>query len=221
MIRKRVVIHKRILALATIILMALPACCHCRYCISYEDFLEGRWEPIDTIVVKKQGKGNYTLTTGNKALDKTLNKEAFIVMQADTMYLNCCNLRYENTCFSSGFTRAMRIGERSLLFVNRKIGREVQGRVLTAAVMFGALGAAISAGSLSKQQVCYLISWGANKKGLISIRMIDDALIDQMIAGRDDLHDEYYAEENTNKRLFASHIIPILEKAGLFNQVRR
>ena len=40
MTRKRVVIHKRILALATIILMALPACCHCRYCISYEDSLE-------------------------------------------------------------------------------------------------------------------------------------------------------------------------------------
>lgn len=220
--------NKRIFFVVSIVLMSLPVFSQCRYCNSYEDFLNGRWQQMDTLFIDKHGKGgqfwlscnDYTLTTGNKALDKIISKDAFIVMQADTMYLNCRNLRYENTRFAGGYTRAMRIGERSLLFVNRIIGRDALASRASAAVMFGLLGAAITAGNQSKRQVCYVISNGADEKGHIRIRLIEDGLMDQMIVGHDDLHDEYYTEEDTSRRLQASHVVPILEKAGLFNQAK-
>ena len=210
------------------ILTATAVSGQCYYCNSYEDFLNGRWEPLDTVYCDSHSKshqmwwgGNdYKLTTDNEALDKKLKKDAFIVMQADTMYINCRNLRYEKTRFGSGYTRAMRIGERSLLFVNRIIGRDAASSQAMAGFMFGAIGGMIAANKQIKQQVCYVISGGADEKGLINIRLIDDALMDQMIIKHDDLHDEYYAEEDTKKRLLATHIVPILEKAGLFNQYK-
>ena len=198
----------------------------CQYCNSYEDFLEGRWEKLDTVYSNSHSKsrqlwwgGNdFTLTTGDKVTDNILKKSAFVVMQADTLYINCRNLRYKKTRFGNGYTKAMRIGQRSLLFVNRTIGRDAQTSQAMAGFMFGAIGGAIAASSQMKQQVCYVISYGADSKGRIAIRLIDDSLMDEMIANRDDLHDEYYAEEKLSKRLLATHVIPILEKAGLFQQ---
>ena len=141
-------------------------------------------------------------------------------MQADTIYVNCCNLQYEKARFGSGYTKALRIGQRSLLFVNRMIGSNAQSSFAMSGFMFGALGGALAASQQVKQQVCYVISYGADSDGRIAIRLIDDGLMDQMIINRDDLHDEYYTEKNSNKRLLASHVVPILEKAGLFNQAK-
>ena len=210
--------------LLTIVAVSINA--QCQYCNTYEDYLEGRWQQVDTIYCKSHSKSHqmwvggsdYTLTTGDKSTDNILKKEAFAVMICDTLYVNCRNLQYEKTRFGSGYTRAMRIGQRSLLFVNRIIGSDAQSSAAMAGFMFGALGGAIAASKQMKQQVCYVISYGADSKGRISIRLIDDGLMDQMIINRDDLHDEYYAEENTSKRLRATHVIPILEKAGLFEQ---
>ena len=42
--------------------------------------------------------------------------------------------------------------------------------------------------------------------------------MNQMVQNREDLRKEYYAEENKSKRLLATHIVPILEKAGLLEQ---
>jgi len=216
---------EQIISFVAGLLTALSANAQCKYCNTYEDFLNGRWQDIDTVYCDQHSKGrqfwwggnDYTLSTGNKALDKKLKKEAFIVMQADTMYLNCRNLRYEDTRFGNGYTKTMRIGERSLLFVNRMIGREALTNQAMASFMFGALGSALTYNSQMKKQVCYVISWGADANGHISIRLINDALMDQMIVNHNDLHDEYYSEEDTNKRLQATHVVPILEKAGLFN----
>lgn len=209
-------------------LAALFACmavsAQCKFCYSYEDFVDNKWEPLDTVFTIQHSKshqlwwgGNdFSLKTGNASLDKKLKKQAFIIMQADTMYVNCRNLRYENTRFNNGFTKAMRIGNRSVLFVNKIIGKEARDREATTAFMFGAIGSAITLGDHYKQQVCYVISASADEKGHIHIRLINDGLMDQMIEGRDDLHIEYYSEQDDDKRILASHIIPILEKAGLF-----
>ena len=210
-------------------IVAINADAQCRYCNTYEDFLEGRWQQLDTIYCESHSKsrqiwwgGNdYTLTTGDKSTDKILKKDAFVVMQADTLYVNCRNLRYQKTRLGNGYTKAMRIGQRSLLFVNRIIGNNAQSLLIPSGLMFGALGGAITASQQVKQQVCYVISFGADSEGRIAIRLIDDDLMDQMIINRDDLHHEYYAEDNDSKRMLATHVIPILEKAGLFEQAQQ
>ena len=45
--------------------------------------------------------------------------------------------------------------------------------------------------------------------------------MNQMISGHEDLHEEYYSEKDVKKRLLANHIVPILEKAGLFDQAKQ
>ena len=220
---------KKIIITILLAIAAINADAQCRYCNTYEDFLEGRWQQLDTIYCKSHSKSrqiwvggsDYTLTAGDKTLDKILKKEAFAVMLADTIYVNCRNLQYEKTRFGSGYTKAMRVGERSLLFVNRFIGGDAQVNAAMSGVMFGALGGVLAASKQVKQQVCYVISYGADNKGRIAVRLIDDSLMNQMINNRDDLHDEYYAEKESSKRLLATHVIPILEKAGLFEQSKK
>lgn len=196
----------------------------CRYCNTYEDFLNDRWIRLGAVSFEQHSKsrqawwgGNdYSLTTGNVNVDKTLKKNAFIVMQADTLYVNCRNLRFEGTRFGNGYTKAIRIGNRSILFVNKLIGEEAQTNRQMTAFMFGAIGTAIAEGKNIQQQVCYVISYGADAKGHVNIRLIDDALMEQMMEGHDDLRDEYFSEQDDKKRMQATHIIPLLEKGGLF-----
>ena len=64
----------------------------CQYCNTYEDFVAGRWQKLDTVYCESHSKSekillginDFSLTTGDKALDKNLKKEAFIVKQVDT-----------------------------------------------------------------------------------------------------------------------------------------
>ena len=86
-------------------------------------------------------------------------------------------------------------------------------------VMFGAIGAAIASASdskrLMKQQVCYIISKGADEKGRIEIRMVNDELISKMLNDNGELLREYYDEEEEKLRIHASRVMPILQKSGL------
>ena len=215
----------RRLLLGVLLLTAINVNGQCCYCNTYEDFLEGRWEKLDTVYCNSHSKsrqlwwgGNdFTLTTGDVATDRILKKDAFVVMHADTLYVNCRNLVLEKTRFGSGYTKAKRIGRQSLLFVNRIIGSDAAGQAMGARYVLGAIGGALVAADQMKQQVCYVISWGPEEGKLIPIRLVDDELVDKMVT-RKDLIREYYSETNKQKRILADHVMPILEKAGLFEQ---
>ena len=211
---------------AIYLLTAMSVNAKCCYYATYEDFLEGRCVDLDTIYCDSHGTarqfwwgGNdYTLTTGNKDTDKKLKKEALILMKDDSLYVNCRKLRFEKTRFANGYAKTRRIGKRSLIFVNRTIGKEAQSDAIVAGMMFGAIGGALVGSKQIKQRVCYVISSGPDSKGRTDVRMINDELMEQMIAGHDDLYDEYYSEKQKSKRILAKHILPILRKAGLFTQ---
>ena len=215
----------RRLLLGVLLLTAINVSGQCCYCNTYEYFLEGRWEKLDTVYCNSHSKsrqlwwgGNdFTLTTGDVATDRILKKDAFVVMHADTLYVNCRNLVFEKTRFGSGYTKAKRIGRQSLLFVNRIIGSDAAGQAMGARYVLGAIGGALAAADQMKQQVCYVISWGPEEGKLIPIRLVDDELVDKMVT-RKDLIREYYSETNKQKRILADHVMPILEKAGLFEQ---
>lgn len=89
------------------------------------------------------------------------------------------------------------------------------------AILFGAVGAMAAANQQIKNQVCYIISSGANSKGRVNIRLVDDNLMEQMIAGANhyELTSDFYSVKDTEMRLLANHVIPILEKAGLLKEV--
>ena len=231
-----------LLTLFLFLLASVPVCSQCRYCNTYEDFLEDRWEPLDTVFCKEQSKGhtfmwgysNITMKTGDKDLDKRINYSVFAVMQGKTLYVNSYNLRFEKSRFGKGFSKAARIGENDLLLVNKLAGKEAQneqsgaaGAAIVGGVLFGIAGAAIAGGIVAgvtankqlKGKVCYLLTSGADEKGRYDITLFEDKMMDKLLLSRDliDLHNAYYAEKDKAKRRQASRILPILMEAGIID----
>ena len=222
------------------LLTAATAFGQCRYCKSYEDFLEDRWESLDTVYCKVHSKGhqimwglsNIKLETGDKTFDERLNYSVFAVEQGKTLYVNCYNMRFEKSRFGKGFCQAARIGENDLLLVNKlagKEGREKQqaqvGGAVVAGVLFGIVGAAVVGGITGavaankqlKNKVCYILTSGANEKGRYDIKLFEDRDMDKLLLSREliDLHNAYYEEKEKAKRRLASRILPILMEAGI------
>ena len=202
----------------------------CAYCNTFEDFMENKWIPLDTLINEEPSKNQqsqwdgyrYIFTTGNKATDKILKKKAFVVKRNDTLYVNCRNLIFSDVRFGNGYTQTKRIGKHSMLFVNQmNIGKAKNS--VAFGLMFGAIGGAIGgaidvlASNPADRQVCYIISSGENRYGDINTRILNDEMMDMIMTDHEDLKNEYYSEKNKRKRLLASYIIPILKKAGLFN----
>jgi len=84
----------------------------------------------------------------------------------------------------------------------------------------GAIGSIAISSELFKQQVCYLISNGADDKGNINISIINDEMMDKFMEGNIELSNEYYSKDSSERNL-AENILPILKKAGLFTKVRQ
>ncbi len=217
----------------------------CQYCNSYQDFLEDKWQPLDTVYCKKHSKGHrimwggndYTLKTGDKVTDQILKKRAFAVRQSDNIYINCRNLQYEKMRFGKGYCKAAGINEHDLFIVNAMMARNQMpavipvfvpaasvGGIAAAAAISGAANGAFAALSGSiytnkqlKNKVCYVISSKADEKGRYNIKLFDDPMMDKLLLSRNliKLHDAYYAEKDKEKRHLAARVIPILEKAGI------
>ena len=223
---------KLLLILASVV-VSVSAFGQCRYCNSYEDFFADRWEHLDTVycddlsdIHKFWLRGSdYTLTTGDKDLDKKLNQSAFAVRVNDVVFVNTSKLHFEKATFGKGYTQAVLIEGDQLLFVSRLIGKESRKRIDKATddlgVAFGLIGVGAAIASTRKQHirdgVCYLISSGTDDKGQITIKMVDDTLMDKLLLSRNltDLHNKYYAETDKYKRKLAARVLPILKKAGI------
>ena len=228
-----------VLTLALLLMATVSVCGKCQYCKSYEDFLADKWIDLDTVYCTIHSKGhqimwgvsNYKLKTGDEYTDKLLNT-AFVVMQADTLYVNSRNLRFEKSSLGKGYCKAARIGEHNLLLTGKLAGKEAQddalsgsGAAITAGILFGVAGAAVvggivggtSANKLLKNKVCYLITSGANEKGRFDVKRFEDQMMDKLLLSRNlvELHNAYYAEQDKKKRRLAARVIPILEKAGI------
>ena len=220
---KRLIIY----VFAALVSITISAQGRYKYCKSYEDFIDDHWEKLDTVYCKKNRRnqkfwweGNdYNLTTGNKDLDNILKKEAFIVMLADTAFLNLHNIKHDKLSICRAFTKAKRFNEHGLIFTHPIINKKILQEMTSAGFMLGTIGRLSVTADYADKIVCYVISSGADKKGNIDTRMIDDEMIDEMmdknIIKDGKLYLEYLSEGKKVKRMLAPHIIPILEKAGL------
>lgn len=230
----------RLLISAVLLQTAIMVYGQCAYCTSYENFMNNQWEELDTIYCKTHSKnhqlwwgGNdYKLTTDLESLDAVLKKESFIVKIGDSLFLNCRNLRYEKLSFGNGFTSVRRIGEHSVIFVHKMLENNQRyinpmshvraaGGSAVAAGVGVALGTVLASALVKEQNVCYVISSGADEKGRFSVRMVADGLMNEIIDSNEELYNEYYSEPKEKKRILASRVIPILEKTGIFDYVEQ
>ena len=220
---------KKIFTCLFCLMAGLSAVAQCRYCKTYEDFRAGNWETLDTIYCKIHtkthkyflGGNDISLSTGDKATDKMLNKEVFAVKQGRKLFVNCRNLVFQKGRFGKGYAKAMTLGKDSVFFVGTRIGRQNVEKQAMAGVVFGAVGAGIAGGSQALQQVCYLVTNEADSRGLYNITMIDDTEMAKIVGRDSKFYKEYLYESDASKRLKPEHIYPILKEAGFFRKIKQ
>ena len=234
----------RILSLCTFLLMAGNALCQCRYCNSYEDFVNDKWQMLDTLYSKEHGKGyvfmwgvgGYKLTTGDKETDATV-KKSFAAMQGDNLFVNGHRLKCGKISMGKGFCKAARINQYNIIFTSNVMPMNSSSQPMAIPVLApagalqglvaGAVAGAIIGGTMAgmqavtsmKHPVCHIIAPSADDEKQTSIVTIDDHLMYKLLLSRNltDLHNKYYAEKDKDKRMQASRVIPILQKAGIID----
>lgn len=237
--------NARLLLLCMLLLTAIDALSQCKYCNSYEDFVNDKWQPLDTLYSKKHGKGyvflwgvgGYKLTTGDKATDATV-KKSFAVMQGNNLFVNGHRLKCGKQSMGKGFCKAARINRYNIVFTSNIMPADINssqlagGMAATFGMMAGQGGAiggavagAIIGGTMGgvqatksmKHPVCHVVTPSSNDEKQTAIVPIDDKLMDKFLLSRNltKLHEKYYAEKDKDKRMQASRVIPILEKAGI------
>ena len=240
--------NTRLLSLCLLLLTAADALSQCRYCNSYEDFVNDKWQPLDTLYSKKHGNGyvflwgvgGYKLTTGDKATDATV-KKSFAAMQGKTLFVNGHRLKCGKQIMGRGFCKAARINRYNIVFTSNIMPADYNSSQMAGAmaatigaitVQGGAVGGAVAglAGAIvgatmggvqatktMKHPVCHIVAPSSDDEKQTTIVPLDDHLMDKLLLSRNltKLHDKYYAEKDKDKRMQASRVIPILEKAGI------
>lgn len=220
---------KKLINCILLLFVAYNASAQCRYCRTYEDFKEDKWEMLDTVYCKTHTKGHkflwggsdFSITTGDKATDKMLKKEAFAIKQGNKLFVNCQNLAHQKILFGKGYAKAMTLGQDTLFFIYTKIGKAEQEQMMAGAAL-GPLGGGIVGGAQALQQACYLITTDSyNRDPKNNVIMIGDEEMKQLLGVTSDLYREYLSEYSLSKRLKPEHIYPILKKAGLFKKIKQ
>ena len=219
---------------AALVLVVLPTvynvCARSRYCLTYEDFMSDKWIEIPEVILNERTQGvkfwwggsDYNLEAGDEGIDKILKKKAFAVMKDSTLLINTRNLMFERACMGNGYTEAKYIGKGKLFFTNNSIDRggnssnaAFAGALVGGVVVGIAAGAAVHANQM-RNVSCYTVSHGSyDNKGHINVRLVNDTQMSIWLMNHQQLYDLYMSEKKENKRLRASHIVPILEKAGI------
>lgn len=233
--------NARLLLLCMLLLTAIDALSQCKYCNSYEDFVNDKWQPLDTLYSKKHGKGyvflwgvgGYKLTTGDKATDATV-KKSFAVMQGNNLFVNGHRLKCGKQSMGKGFCKAARINRYNIVFTSNIMpadynSSQMAGTMGAAIIIGGAIGGAVAGAIIGgtmggvqatksmKHPVCHVVTPSSDDEKQTAIVPIDDNLMDKFLLSRNltKLHEKYYAEKDKDKRMQASRVIPILEKAGI------
>ncbi len=140
-----------------------------------------------------------------------------------------------------GFCKAARINRYNIVFTSNIMPADYNSSQMAGgmaatigaiAVQGGAIGGAVAglAGGIvggtmggmqatksMKHPVCHIVAPSSEDEKQTTIVPLDDHLMDKLLLSRNltKLHDKYYAEKDKDKRMQASRVIPILEKAGI------
>ena len=208
-----------------------------KYCMSYSDFVNGNWIPVEELT---QGRtlqacqlksldNHYYFRTGDKTADKVLKKEAFAVMYGDQLFVNCRNLRNNGISLDvTGYTQAVRYDQDKVCVMAYKIddasfllglGLEIASVCVDNKAAKGGLGAAaigtmISNEFLSKT-VCYLVDNDADPKGKIAVTRMNDQYMENLLCDDAPLLEQYNAIHNKRSRQSSANVLPILMEKGL------
>lgn len=213
---------KKLSLFTVTIFYALLAYSQTKYCMSYADFQEDKWNVLDTLYIKESsnarkfwtGADDFRLTTGNDSLDKMLKKEAFAVYYNDTLLINCRSIYYHGECFANGYTLGYTYGNGKLCIINRLIGDDSGGNVSTP--WGGAIGGFLESAIASTNLRCYIIR-REYESGRIEVQMIDDVFMEKFEKKSPEFYAEYMSVKKKHKRESAALLLPLLKNWQLIH----
>lgn len=218
---------KRILLLLLVSTLAFMAEAQPKYCLSYADFQEDNWLPLDTLFVNHQSKqrqlliggSEIKLTSGDKEVDKILKEKAFAVFYHDTIFVNCAKLQYDSNQLGKGYTTALRFGQNKLCFAgSTTLEKKAMSDMNMGSAIFGGglIGGALAARSMRDEMAvskgCFITKIEF-RSGIVKIIAIDDNFVRQYLSTNPKLL-EQYEQLKPKERLYAVHIIPLFREAG-------
>lgn len=237
--------NKRKLLCLFFLLVALTGSSQCRYCKSYEDFVSGQWESLDTIFCEYSHKPkkmlsegvSYYMSTDDIELTQKLRNDAFAIMRGDTLYVNSLKINIPKIRLNPGFVKAKYMGRRGLLIVAPGLTGQIGGRdyddkapgIAAAATAVGVASLALTGvgfivlpvpnRNTPQQLMCYLISGDNKNEDGIKIRQVDDRVMSLLLLNNDELYEEYFSVKKAQKRQEAKHVLSILDELGLYESV--
>ena len=208
--------------LIIIVTFSLQADAQSRYCNSYEDYKSGNWIELPSIDIKHYSysaqlwteKHEYRFTTGDKKTDRRLRKEAFVIQQGDSMYVNLSQMRCENVHLGNGFAYCIPLIGKKLLFISNRMDMRSASRQTNSYVMFGLMGSLITKSSNIKKKACYILDSNPSGK-YIDVLLIDDDVMKKLLANDGELLDKYFMVTDQDERENPFNIIPLLKEKGL------
>lgn len=216
--------HSRFIVALVVCLMATAfANAQNRYCLSLDDYHANRWTDLPTLQVSHRsaskkawwGGGDVSFDTGDKALDKKLVKEAFIIENNDTMYINCRQLTFDKALFGKGFVHVYPYREEgALLFVQQRVGNAATSEQTTA-MMFGLIGGIAAVNSLIKNPVCYLVKpHTLPVKGRYNVKILDDQAMQYILADHPEELKLFNSVKKKKLRENAANVLDVFKKLG-------
>ena len=151
---------KQIFLLFLFLTAGLSGSAQSRYCLSFSDYAAGKWQPLSQLELQYRsgnkslwnGGASYKPVTGDSKTDKTLKKDARLILHHDSLYINCRRL----TCQGVGFGNC----------------------TASSAFMFGIVGGAVAAAKHKDDYMCYIFYPNAETVKLVDRQMMYQLLED-------------------------------------------
>ena len=193
-----------------------------RYCHSYEDYKTDNWTELPYLIIKRNsnskqlfgGRHEYRLTTRDRATNKKLRKEALIIQNGDSMYVNLRHMRCEKIRFGKGHAYGIPLLGKKILFISKRVDRMSSNNQRFSFFMFGVMGALISSSSNIKIKACYILDTNPNGH-YTDVLLIDDEVMRKLLADDKALLDRYFMVEDQYERESPPNILPLLREKGL------
>ena len=207
---------KRTFLLFALLTAGLAVSAQSRYCLSFSDYAAGTWHPLSRLELQYRsgnkslwnGGASYKPVTGNSKTDKTLKKDARLIMHNDSLYINCRRLSCEGVSFGNWYAPACVFDREYILFT--ALSLKARKATARSALMFGIVGGAVAAAKHKDEFMCYILYPNAE-----TVKPVDQKMMRQLLEDYPDLRSNYDDEVGDEADCSPQTVIPLLRKLGL------
>lgn len=206
--------NKNIILIISMLLTCLSASAQSGYFLSFLDYFNDTWQPLDTLQMEQRNSGKFWWggcdikpVTGNKKTDKLLKKKARLICHADSLYINCRQLSCQGVRFGNWYAPAYIYERDYFLFIAPSF--KSRQRISNIAFMFGAVGGVIATSTSKHDYMCYVFNPGTEL-----VEPVDKTMMERLLEEYPELHAKLM-QVKSKERYTPEVVMPILQELGL------